>query len=151
MKSNILILCACLLWSLLSCREDQKSPSVVAGAAMQIDDAPGTCPYLTKDSKGNIVMSWAKAVNDSEFVFCYAVFDQQRGSFGKTFTIPGSNNIQPHSENLPKIIFKPSGETIALWGAANPNPHNKYSGLVYYSQSFDAGKSWCSPKPLVSD
>lgn len=40
---------------------------------------------------------------------------------------------------------------MALWGAANPNPVNKYSGLVFYSQSFDEGKTWNTPKRLVSD
>ena len=49
------------------------------------------------------------------------------------------------------IIFKPSGEVIALWGAANPNPQNKYSGLVFYSQSFDEGKTWSDAKPLIND
>jgi hypothetical protein len=28
--------------------------------------------------------------------------------------IPNSGNIQPHGENLPKIIFESSGEIIAL-------------------------------------
>ncbi|HTF30199.1 MAG TPA: sialidase family protein, partial [Flavitalea sp.] len=65
--------------------------------------------------------------------------------------IPNSGNIQPHGENLPKILFKPSGEILALWGAANPNQNNKYSGLVYYVQSFDDGKSWTIPRKLVND
>jgi len=52
---------------------------------------------------------------------------------------------------MPKIIFKPSGEILALWGAANPNPKNKYSGIVFYTQSFDNGGSWTPARPLVSD
>src|SRR6185503_12141730 len=71
--------------------------------------------------------------------------------FNEPVIIPNSNNIQPHGENLPKIIFKPSGEIIALWGAANPNPKNKYSGLVYYTQSYNNGKTWSHPQPLVKD
>jgi hypothetical protein len=38
---------------------------------------------------------------------------------------------------MPKVIFKPSGEIIALWDAPNPNPKNNYSGLVYHTQSLD--------------
>jgi hypothetical protein len=71
--------------------------------------------------------------------------------FSSPIVIPNSGNIQPHGENMPKIIFKPSGEIIALWGAANPNPRNKYSGLVFYTQSFDNGVSWTPVKPLVND
>jgi hypothetical protein len=83
-------------------------------------------------------------------LLCYATSNDGK-TFGAPVVIPNSNNIQPHGENLPKIIFKPSGEIIALWGAANPNPRNKYSGLVFYTQSFDRGKSWTAAKPLVDD
>ena len=140
-----------VLFLLFSCYSKNKKTLINAGAAVQIDSLPGNCPYLTKDNKGNIVMSWARSVNDSAFVFCYAVSADAGKTFGKIITIPSSDNIQPHSENLPKIIFKPSGEIIALWGAANSNPINKYSGLVYYSQSFDEGKTWSRSKPLVND
>ena len=142
---------AALIFFLSACKNDKKSSAIRAGSAMQIDSMPGSCPYLTKDTKGNIVVSWARAVNDSTSIFCYAVSADAGQSFGKTIIIPSSNNIQPHSENLPKIIFKPSGEIIALWGAANPNPKNKYSGVVFYSQSFDEGKTWNGPKTLVND
>ena len=121
------------------------------GQAIQIDSMPGTCPYFTKDNKGNPVISWARAIDDSNFTFCYSVSYDNGRSFGKMVNVPSSENIQPHSENLPKIIFKPSGEIIALWGAANPNAKNKYSGIVYYSQSFDEGIKWSEPKPLVND
>ena len=72
-------------------------------------------------------------------------------TFGKAIEIPGSTNVHPHGENMPKVIFKPSGEIIAAWGAANPNPINQYSGLVYYSQSFDEGKTWTKPRSLTDD
>lgn len=125
-------------------------PAIKAGKAVQIDNIPGQCPYLTKDEKGNTVISWVRMVNDSTAAFCYAISNDGK-TFGAPIVIPGSGNIQPHGENLPKIIFKPSHEVIALWGAANPNPKNKYSGLVFYVQSFDEGKSWTAPKTLVTD
>ena len=124
--------------------------SIAAGAAVQIDAQPGACPYLTKDNKGNTVLSWVRMINDSTTAFCYATSTDGK-IFSAPVIIPNSSNIQPHGENLPKIIFKPSGEIIALWGAANPNPKNKYSGLVYYTQSLDNGKTWNEPKPLVTD
>lgn len=122
---------------------------IAAAEAIQIDSVPGACPYLTKDNKGNTVLSWVRTINDSTTAFCYAT-----STDGKTFSLPiviPNSNAEPHGENLPKIIFKPSGEIIALWGTANPNPKNKYSGLVFYTQSFDDGKTWTAAKPLVND
>jgi hypothetical protein len=133
-----------------SCNNHSKKISITAEQAIQIDSIPGQCPYLTKDEKGNAVISWVRMINDSTSAFCYAVCNDGK-TFGAPIVIPGSSNIQPHGENLPKIIFKPSHEIMALWGAANPNPNNKYSGLVYYVQSFDEGKNWTAPKPLVTD
>ena len=115
-----------------------------------LDEIPGQCPFLTKDENGNTVVSWVRMNGDSTSSFCYAVVDND-DVFGKAVTIPNSGNIQPHGENLPKIIFKKSGDIIALWGVANPNPKNKYSGAVFYVQSFDHGQSWTAPAPLVQD
>lgn len=134
-----------------SCNNDKNISSIQPGKTMQIDSLPGSCPYLTKDNKGNILLSWVQTNKDSSFAFCYALSADEGQSFGKTTVITSSGNIQPHSENLPKIIVKPSGEMMALWGAANPNPENKYSGMVFYSQSFDEGKTWSTPKTLVND
>jgi hypothetical protein len=112
-----------------------------------VDVMPGSSPYLTKDNHGNTVLSWVKQLSDSTAVLCYSVLDGQ----DKTIEIPASANIHAHAENLPKIVFKPSGEIIAVWGARNPNPNNKYSGLIYYSQSFDEGKTWTPAVKLVND
>jgi hypothetical protein len=117
---------------------------------MQADSLPGTCPNLTRDQKGNTILSWVRINNDSSYSFCYASTSDGK-KFEQPVLVNTANGIHPHSENLPKIIFKPSGEIMALWGVANPNPKNKYSGLVFYSQSFDNGKSWSTAKPLTND
>ena len=88
--------------------------------------------------------------DDSTFSFCYAIAEDGK-TFGSPVVIPNSGDIQPHGENLPKIIFKPSGEIVALWGTRSTSLKNKHSGMVSYSQSFDDGKTWTSPRPLVAD
>jgi hypothetical protein len=140
------------LMLIINCISCSNTPKLVikAGPSVQIDSIPGQCPFLTKDEYGNIAISWVRMVNDGIAAFCYAISKDGK-TFGPPIVIPGSDNIQPHGENLPKIIFKPSHEIIALWGAANPNPKNKYSGLVFYVQSFDEGKTWTAPKTLVTD
>lgn len=110
-----------------------------------------TCPFITQDNEGNIIMSWVKELNDSVAIMCFSTSKKNEQSFGKTIEIPSSKTINPHGENLPKIIFKPSGEIIAVWGTNNSNPKNKYSGLIYYAQSFNKGETWTDALPLVSD
>lgn len=128
-----------------------ETSAIRTGMAAKVDSFPAECPFLTKDHQGHVVLGWARSLNDSVSVFCYSVSPDGGKSFGATVIIPGSDNLKAHAENLPKIIFKPSGEIIALWGASNPDPRNKYSGLVYYSQSFDDGKNWTKAIPLVND
>lgn len=146
-----IFICFLASLSLAACTENKTAGVILEGKVVQADSLPGSCPYLTKDDNGRVVMSWVRSETDSTSVFCYAVSEDGGGSFEKTIRVPTSINIRPHSENLPKIIFKPSGEIIALWGAANPNPNNKYSGLVFYSQSFDNGNTWTGAKSLVND
>jgi hypothetical protein len=133
-----------------SCKTGTGELQLTTSEPALIDTIPGSCPYLTKDSKGNVLLSWVRSINDSSAIFCYAKSTDGK-TFGAPVSIPSSTNIHPHAENLPKIIAKPSGELIALWGAASPNPKNKYSGLVFYSQSFDDGKTWSNAKQLTTD
>lgn len=149
MKYILVISCAVALFS--ACNNNSKTSDDKPEAGVLLDSLPGSCPYVTKDKHGNIFLSWVRTNHDSTSSFCYAISADGGKTFDKPVVIPSSASIQSHSENLPKIIVKPSGEIIALWSAANPNPKNKYSGLVYYSQSFDEGKTWSAPKGLVSD
>ncbi|HEY7162884.1 MAG TPA: sialidase family protein [Acidobacteriota bacterium] len=148
MKRLVSVLIACIL--IAACNDQKHESIILADQAVQADRAPGECPYLTRDNKGNTVLSWIRIINDSTTAFCYATSKDGK-VFSSPVVIPNSENIQPHGENLPKIIFKPSGEVIALWGARNMNPKNKYSGLIYYTQSFDEGKHWTDLRLLISD
>jgi hypothetical protein len=110
-----------------------------------------SCPNLTRDNKDRLVMSWVKEVNDSVAYLCYAVSPDNGNTFSEAIEILSSKDVHPHGENMPKILFKPDGEIIAMWGVSNPGPKNKYSGLIYYSQSFNEGKTWTEAIPLVKD
>ena len=148
MKNIIIIaLISICTWS---CGDNNAETLIASEAAVQIDSYPAECPYLTKDSKGNAAMSWVRMINDSMTAFCYAVSNDGK-RFLTPIVIPNTANIQPHGENLPKIIFKPSGEIIALYGIKNSSARNKHAGKVFYTQSFDNGTNWTVPKPLVDD
>ena len=134
-----------------SCNMHDKQPGLITSKETMVDTAVGSCPFLTKDVQGNIVLSWVKQLDSSTSIYCYAVSKDEGKTFGKSNEIPSSVTVHPHAENLPKIIFKPSGEIIAVWGASNPNPNNAYAGLVFYTQSFDEGNTWTKATPLVTD
>jgi len=152
MKKIIFLILIGLSFIFQSCFNNSgKKINIIASNEIQIDTAEGSCPFLTKDEKGNIVLSWIKKIDSATSIFSYAVSTDKGKTFGKAIEIEGSNNVHPHGENMPKIIFKPSGEIIAVWGGVNPNPNNAYAGLIYYSQSFDNGKSWSKATNLVQD
>jgi hypothetical protein len=142
-----------IIFTAISCSSPEAKDPAPDPAAAPVDPSAisSSCPFLTSDDKGNIVLSWVRDLNDSASIMCYAISSDKGRTFGKPVEIPSSSNVHPHGENMPKIIFKPGGEIIAAWGASNSNPKNKYSGLVFYTQSFDAGKSWTEAKPLVTD
>lgn len=79
----------------VACKGKNDNTVAVANQAIQVDSLPGQCPYLTKDNKGNTVLSWVRMLNDSSAVFCYAVAADGK-TFGQPVVIPNSNNIQPH-------------------------------------------------------
>ena len=151
MKNAIIILLFFSTGLIQSCGLQNKKHDITLSPETMIDTASASCPFLTKDSKGNIVLSWIRKSNSSSMAYCYAVSTDEGKTFSAPRKIPSSSNAYEHAENLPKMLFKPSGEIIAVWGAANPNPKNMYSGLIFYSQSFDNGKNWSKAKKLVND
>lgn len=150
---KILIYCLLVLF-ILSCGDaDNKGytgdNSYELGAVTDSAYA-GSCPYLFKAGDSSIVLSWLRDVSDTQSVLCYAV-SRNGADFGPAVIVPGSYEAQPHAENLPKVIIAPRGRILAVWGVANPNPVNPYSGLVYYSWSLDEGRSWTEPRKLSED
>jgi len=148
MKRQFIIILICS--TCLGCYFSNKKPLITASETIQMDSLPGECPYLTKDKDGHTVLSWVRMIDDSTTAFCYAV-NKDGKRFSVPVLIPNSGNVQPHGENLPKIVFKPNGEIIALWGARSSTAKNKYAGSIFYTQSFNNGKTWTDPRLLVSD
>lgn len=151
MKTILIHLGLLLAWFYYPARMPDPTPTISAGPIIRADSFPALCPYLTKTPQGELLMSWVRQRSDSTAEFCYAKYNKSAGSFGTAIAIPGSSNIQPHAENLPKIVVKPGGDMIALWGSANPNANNKYAGAVFYAQSFDNGDTWSKPDKLVKE
>jgi hypothetical protein len=144
---------SCLLVFIFSCnaKENKARDFESLDLGIRKDSAfSGSCPYLFKAKDSTVLISWLRDISDTQAVLCYAV-SKNGADFGPTIAVPGSDNAHPHGENLPKVIKTPDGKILALWGAANPNPENPYSGIVYYSWSLNDGKSWTAPQSLSRD
>lgn len=130
-------------------------------AIMAVPDKPiliseanknASCPYLTKDHQGNIVLSWIQAQDSAgTYLLTYATSTDGGLSFRTPQTIAQTKGVYPHDENLSKIIYKPNGDMLAMFAVSNPNPENSYAGLVRYTQSFDGGKTWTQVRQLARD
>ncbi|WP_114784349.1 sialidase family protein [Botryobacter ruber] len=111
-----------------------------------------SCPFLTKDEKGNPVLCWVQATEAAEnYLLHYAVSADGGKTFGAPKAIPTTKGVYPHDENLSKLLFKENGDMMAMFAVSNPNPENSYAGLVYYTQSFDGGNTWTAPKQLAEN
>ncbi|HVG16375.1 MAG TPA: hypothetical protein VM935_15495, partial [Chitinophagaceae bacterium] len=108
MKKIYFILLSAICFFAISCSPKEESRNITASAEKRIDTTAGSSPYLTKDNKGNLVLSWVKEVDSSHFILCYSVSKDGGTSFDKAIEIPASTNVHPHGENMPKMIFKSS-------------------------------------------
>ncbi len=147
------IITVIVLAAFASCRTSQPSDS---GAQMEVPiTRPGaitSCPYLTKDNRGNLVLSWIQQDSSSaEGVMYYAVSTDNGRHFGRPMVIPATRGVHPHGENMPKMIFKKDGEIMAVFDVSAPSPGNEYTARMYYTHSDDGGKTWSPAAAVVTD
>lgn len=139
-----------------------------------VADQNSSIPGLTRDRFNRPVISWVQALSENRFQFCYAISPDMGKTFSEPVIVTPSTSISPHAENAPKLLFKPSGEIIAVWGVTETSlkqgkiafqeehathqsgkiieaKKSKYAGQIYYSQSFDEGANWTAARPLVND
>ncbi len=131
-----------------------KPRTLQPGKALVVSHAgkDASCPYLTKDTEGRPVLSWVETTPGADTgLMYYAVSNDDGYTFSEPAVVPASSGVYPHDENLPKLLFKPGGTVIALFGMEANDPRNKYAGKVMYTQSFDDGKTWQAAVPMVTD
>lgn len=130
-------------------------PAVFSGGLEQVlsDTAyDASCAYMTRNAQGELVVSWVESAPGAETgTFHYAVSADNGQTFSAAREVATATGIQPHAENLPKIIFRPDGEVIVMFGVQSNDPRNKYAGKVRYTSSPDGGASWQPAVPLVTD
>ncbi|MBL7770390.1 MAG: exo-alpha-sialidase [Flavipsychrobacter sp.] len=176
MKQLTLYICVWLCSLSLKTIAHTQTDSLLSATQIVTDHA-SLIPGLTKDQLNRPVLSWVEQLPENRFRMRYAISTNNGKSFEAPVIVTPSITLSPHAENAPKLVFKPSGEIIAVWGVTStslqqgiekkegsdehsyhngPNtiksvPKSKYAGQVYYSQSFDDGKNWTTARPLVND
>lgn len=126
-----------------------------SGKKIQILSHPtqdASCPYVTITTDGRTVISWVEAPQGADTgTLYYAVSADEGNTFSAAMRVLTANGILPHAENMPKMVFKPDGEIIAIYGVEQNDARNKYAGRVFYTRSLNGGKSWLPAQPLVAD
>ncbi|MFY0252333.1 sialidase family protein [Chitinophaga sp. 30R24] len=139
-----------ILLTVLSCRQKEVVNGKVQVISHEGKDA--SCPFITHDATGNMVVSWVEQDGSAASGHMYYAVSNDNGyTFANPVMIPTSEGVFSHDENLPKLLFKPDGEVLALFGVAANDERNKYAGKVMYTQSLDGGRLWQPARPLVTD
>ncbi|QHS60673.1 sialidase family protein [Chitinophaga agri] len=111
-----------------------------------------SCPFVAGTADGRTVISWVETVKGADTgTLYYAVSADKGQTFSAPQRVSTANGILPHAENMPKMVFKPDGEVIAIYGVEQNDERNKYAGRVFYTRSLDGGKNWLPAQPLVTD
>ena len=103
-------------------------------------------PFLTKDEKGNPVLSWVEGKKDSVYMY-YSKWDSIKNKFDCPMQIDVTFGLTAEGENMPKIGFKKSGQMVVLFSKRTPTKKNRFAGAIYYSETKD-GVLWSEPKYL---
>ncbi|MCW3463317.1 sialidase family protein [Chitinophaga nivalis] len=139
-----------IVWLLVSCQQGNTPKEQVHLLSGSGRDA--SCPFITKDATGHPVISWVEKEPAADTgTMYYAVANDDGYTFGTPVRIPVTTGVRPHDENLPKLLFKPDGTVIVMFGVEQHDARNKYAGKVMYAQSFDKGSTWEPAVPLVTD
>lgn len=111
-----------------------------------------SCPFLAGTADGSTVISWVETEKGADTGTLYYAISADKGqTFSAPQRVATANGILPHAENMPKMVFKPDGEVIAIYGVEQNDARNKYAGRVFYTRSLDGGKNWLPAQALVTD
>lgn len=106
-------------------------------------------PFLTKNQQDKAVLCWTEGSGENAYLY-YSVVDN-KGAFSKPIQVKSSKGLSVHAEGMAKLAFKSDGTVVAVYGKRKPTKDNPFAGALYYTQSFDRGKTWTEPFFLHRD
>jgi len=132
----------------ISCSHSEKN----VGRIFQQRGWNFSCPFLTSDSQGHILLTWAGMDSSGRHSQIWiARFNRQTLQLQDVAPVPHTEGVYPHGENLPKLACASNGVWILAFGTPAHHSSNPYAGEVKYVVSTDAGKHWSEAHPLVND
>ncbi len=105
-------------------------------------------PFFTKDENENSVLVWTEKIPEGDemgHVIKYSTIDKNSNLI---YEVLPSRGCRAHDESMNKIAFKSDGTVVAVFSKRNPTKENRFAGALYYTQSFDKGKTWTAAQYL---
>ncbi|MGF1635685.1 MAG: exo-alpha-sialidase [Cyclobacteriaceae bacterium] len=138
--------CASILFSCTPSEHMTESENGIAIISDLHRNAHST--YLTKNNHGQAVLVWTEqdTASTEEKHFYFSIWNDSTGQFADKIKIPLQQNAALHTEGMPKVGFKNSGDIIAIYEIKVKSEFNPYAGEIHYIVSGDHGKSWTEPQ-----
>lgn len=148
MRNYLVALAIC--FSFFSCNTEQQK----ANRENILSDTSheAVTPLFGKDHLGQPYIWWIEKSVDKKNILVFASSKDQGASFEKAMSIPVTSGCNDgHGQGMPRLIFKKDGTMLVVYHKKEATEENPYAGKIYYSQSYDQGKTWEAPLLLHQD
>jgi hypothetical protein len=118
-----------------------------------LDDSTKTysMPLLSKNTKGNTILSWTEKDSKGSTAFCMATSKDGGKTFGDTKTIFAGMGVGNSRLMRAKLLFKKDGSMVAIFSNRGESKDKKRILDIVFCQSSDDGNTWTAPKSVDSD
>ena len=144
--------------SFFSCKQNKEERNLAQasqniGISQAITDSTthASCAYLTTDHQANPLLCWTEKIDTINNILVYALYDEELQGFGDPKQIKETLGLHAHHETMAKIAVKKDGTMLAVFRISTPSAKSRFAGSIYFTQSFDKGKSWTPKQKLVTD
>lgn len=106
--------------------------------------------FFTKDQQDNTVLCWTAGEKGKASLY-FATYNKKLERFNEAILVAPSYGTGIHGESINKVAFKKDGTIVAVYERKHPTEKNKFAGSIFYTQSFNHGKTWTAEKYLHTD
>lgn len=106
--------------------------------------------FFTTDQQNNTVLCWTAGEKGKASLF-FATYNKKTEKFNEAILVKPSFGTGIHGESINKVAFRKDGTVVAVYERKHPTEKNKFAGSIFYTQSFDHGKTWTPEKYLHTD
>lgn len=122
----------------------------ISSAQTISNDQTSGSAFFTTDQHDNTVLCWTAGEKGKASLY-FAIYNKKTEMFNEAILVAPSYGTGIHGESLNKVAFKNDGTIVAVYERKHPTEKNKFAGSIFYTQSFDHGKTWTAEKYLHTD